>query len=224
MRLSRHGLPGPRLDAPSGNAATYDFKLLDCIIIRSYSNCMPRPSRNIDQLLIDTARELLPETGARGFSIRQLTERAGVNLGMFHYHFKTRENFLSIVLQSVYEEMFTQLTFQAHGERPPLENLRAAVNVLGRFLRDNRHLLRRLMPDAIAGEPIARKFFHTNFPRHLAVMAQLVGEAQRIGAAVSSDVFYRRRRGDADHDGERGAGGRLHSTLIERRPRRRRAQ
>ena len=117
---------------------------------------MPRPSRNIDQLLIDTGRALLPETGARDFSIRQLTERAGVNLGMFHYHFKTRENFLSIVLQGVYEEMFAQLTFQAHVERPPLENLRAAVTVLGRFLRDNRHLLRRLVPDAMAGEPIAQ--------------------------------------------------------------------
>lgn len=150
---------------------------------------MPRPSRNIDQLLIDTARELLPETGARDFSIRQLTERAGVNLGMFHYHFKTRENFLSIVLQGVYEDMFTQLTFQAKADRATLENLRAAVNVLGRFLRDNRHLLRRLMPDAMAGEPIARQFFRSNFPRHLAVMAQLVGEAQRSGVLRPLPLF-----------------------------------
>lgn len=150
---------------------------------------MVRPSRNIDQLLIDTGRALLPETGARDFSIRQLTDRAGVNLGMFHYHFKTRENFLSILLQGLYEEMFAQLTFQAKAERPPLENLRAAVNVLGRFLRDNRLLLRRLMPDAIAGEPIARKFFHSNFPRHLAVMAQLVGEAQRSGVLRPLPLF-----------------------------------
>ncbi len=150
---------------------------------------MPRPSRNIDQLLIDTGRALLPETGARDFSIRQLTERAGVNLGMFHYHFKTRENFLSIVLQGVYEEMFAQLTFQAHVERPPLENLRAAVTVLGRFLRDNRHLLRRLVPDAMAGEPIARQFFRTNFPRHLGVMAELVGEAQRTGILRRLPLF-----------------------------------
>ena len=150
---------------------------------------MPRPSRNIDQLLIDTGRALLPETGARDFSIRQITERAGVNLGMFHYHFKTRENFLSIVLQGVYEEMFTQLTFQAQADRPPLENLRAAVNVLGCFLRDNRLLLRRLLPDAIAGEPITRKFFHSNFPRHLGVMAQLVGEAQRHGVLSPLPLF-----------------------------------
>lgn len=142
---------------------------------------MSRPSRNIDQLLIATARELLPETGCRGFSIRQLTERAGVNLGMFHYHFKTREQFLARVLQDVYQEMFTTLTFQAHAERPPLENLRAAVTVLGRFARDNRFLVRRLLADALSGATTAQDFFRQNFPRHLGVIAELLSAGQRAG-------------------------------------------
>jgi AcrR family transcriptional regulator len=142
---------------------------------------MSRPSRNIDQLLIATARELLPDTGCRGFSIRQLTERAGVNLGMFHYHFKTREHFLSRVLQDVYQEMFTTLTFQAHADRPPLDNLRAALNVLGRFARDNRRLVRRLLADAMSGDAIAQEFFRRNFPLHLRVLAEVVTAGQKAG-------------------------------------------
>lgn len=140
---------------------------------------MTRPSRNIDQVLIATARELLPETGCRGFSIRQLTDRAGVNLGMFHYHFKTREQFLSQVLHDVYQEMFATLTFQAHADRPPLENLRAALNVLGRFARDNRHLMRRLMADAMSGDATALEFFRRHFPLHLKVLAELVVAGQQ---------------------------------------------
>ena len=143
---------------------------------------MSRPSRNIDQLLITTARELLPETGCRGFSIRQLTERAGVNLGMFHYHFKTREHFLARVLQDLYQEMFTALTFQAQAERPPLDNLRAAVTVLGCFARDNRFLIRRLLADALSGDTTAQNFFRQNFPRHLGVMAELLSAGQRAGS------------------------------------------
>ncbi|MBM4263369.1 MAG: TetR/AcrR family transcriptional regulator [Deltaproteobacteria bacterium] len=150
---------------------------------------MTRPSRNIDRLLIDTARELLPHMGCRGFSIRQLTERAGVNLGMFHYHFKTRDNFLSIVLQGVYEEMFSRLSFQAHAERAPVENLRAAANVLGRFLRDNRLLFRRLLPDAMAGDTVAQDFLRRNFPRHLGVMTGLIGDAQRAGELRRLPLF-----------------------------------
>jgi AcrR family transcriptional regulator len=150
---------------------------------------MVRPSRNIDQLLLDTGRALLPETGVSDFSIRLLTDRAGVNLGMFHYHFKTRENFLNIVLQGMYEEMFVRLTFQAHADRVPLENLRASANVLGRFMRDNRLLFRRLVPDALAGEPIARGFLRSNFPRHLAVMAELIGQAQQAGLVRALPMF-----------------------------------
>jgi AcrR family transcriptional regulator len=142
---------------------------------------MSRPSRNIDQLLLSTARELLPETGCRGFSLRQLAERAGVNLGMFHYHFKTREHFLSRVLQDVYQEMFTTLTFQAQADRPPLDNLRAALNVLGHFARDNRFLIRRLLADAMSGDAIAQEFFRHNFPLHLRVLAELITAGQKTG-------------------------------------------
>ena len=142
---------------------------------------MTRPSRNIDQVLIATARELLPETGCQGFSIRQLTERAGVNLGMFHYHFKKREKFLSQVLHDVYQEMFSTLTLQAQADRPPLENLRAALTVLGHFARDNRRLMRRLMADAMNDDPTAIDFFRRHFPLHLAVLAQLVVVGQQAG-------------------------------------------
>ncbi|MEO6024442.1 MAG: TetR/AcrR family transcriptional regulator [Burkholderiales bacterium] len=150
---------------------------------------MVRPTRNIDQQLIEAGRALLAETGCRGFSIRELTDAAGVNLGMFHYHFKTRDNFLAVVLQNVYEEMFASLTFQAHADRAHLENLRAAVNVLGRFSRDNRLLLRRLMADMMAGEAIAQQFFRNNVPRHLGVMAGLIADAQRADELPPMAIF-----------------------------------
>lgn len=143
---------------------------------------MTRPSRNIDQVLITAARELLPETGCRGFSIRQLVDHAGVNLGMFHYHFKTREQFLSQVLHEVYQEMFAALTFQAQADRPPVENLRAAAIVLGTFARDHRLLLRRLLADVMSGDPIAQEFSRRHVPLHLGVMAQLIDAGQKTGA------------------------------------------
>ena len=62
---------------------------------------MPRPSRNIDQLLIAAALELLPNAGTSVLTIRQVCQHAGVNLGMFHYHFKTRDVFLRAVLRLV---------------------------------------------------------------------------------------------------------------------------
>ena len=142
---------------------------------------MPRPSRNVDQLLLAAGHELLPATGVRALSIRQVTERAGVNLGMFHYHFKTKDVFVRALLESRYNEMFASLEIATHRSTSVVENLRAAVNVLALFGRDNRQLLARLLGDALAGESVAVEFLRTNLPRHLAVIAALVAQGQKLG-------------------------------------------
>lgn len=141
----------------------------------------PRPSRNLDRALLAAGRELLPVRGCAGLAVREVAEAAGVNLGMFHYHFKSREAFLRTLLQSMYEEMFSQLTVQRSDPWGPLENLRAALRFLGRFLRANRPILARVMADALCGDPIAVEFLRTNMPRHLGVMHALIVLAQKKG-------------------------------------------
>lgn len=149
---------------------------------------MVRPSQNIDQLLLDAGLELLPLTGCAGLSVRRLTEHAGVNLGMFHYHFKTKDNFIKAVLQRTYEEMFSALTLRVNPAHPPMQNLRDALGVLGNFGIKNGRLLVRIMGDAISGEPLAAEFLKTNLPRHVAVIASLVQEAQWEGSMAKAPV------------------------------------
>jgi len=142
---------------------------------------MPRPSRNLDRALLAAGRELLPERGCAGLSIREVADAAHVNLGMFHYHFKTREAFLRTLLQSMYEEMFSQLTMQRDAAWSALENLRAALRFLGRFLRANRPILARVMADALCGDPIALEFLRLNLPRHLGHLHALIALGQKEG-------------------------------------------
>lgn len=143
---------------------------------------MVRPSRNVDQLLIEAGHELLAKTGVRGLSIRQLTEHAGVNLGMFHYHFKTKDAFVRALLEQKYNDMFVNLQMKSKGNTSALENLRASINVLARFARDNRLLLVRLLADAAAGESVALDFLRANMPRHIHVEIGLIKQAQKDGA------------------------------------------
>ena len=147
-----------------------------------YSLTMARPSRNLDQVLLAAGRELLPQRGCAGLSVREVAERAGVNLGMFHYHFRTREVFLRAVLQQAYEEMFATLRLEADRGAPPVEGLRAALRVLGRFLRDNRPLLARVFADALGGEACAREFIRDNLPRNVAVLRRMYLAGRRGGA------------------------------------------
>ena len=147
---------------------------------------MPRPSRNLDRVLLAAGRELLALRGCAGLSIREVAEAAGVNLGMFHYHFKTREAFLRTLLQQTYEEMFGRLTLDARARAElrdwrAVDGLRASLRFLGRFLRDNRPLIARVLADALCGEKIALEFLRANMPRHLMVLQGLIAAAQHEG-------------------------------------------
>jgi AcrR family transcriptional regulator len=143
---------------------------------------MPRPSRNVDELLIRAAHQLLPQTGVRGLSLRRVAEHAGVNLGMFHYHFKTKDVFIRAVLEDTYNDMFAKFSLKAKSGATAVDNLGACLTVLARFCRDNRELIVRLMGDALAGEVVAVEFMQNNIPRHLGVIAGLIAQAQKEGA------------------------------------------
>jgi AcrR family transcriptional regulator len=148
----------------------------------------PRPSRNLDRALLAAGRALFPTRGCSSLSIREVAEAAGVNLGMFHYHFKTREAFLRALLQSFYEEMFGELLARAQQLPRGAQGagavvvLRAALQFMGRFVRANRALLTRVMTDALCNDPIATEFLDRNAPRHLALMLGLIEAGQKDGS------------------------------------------
>ncbi len=146
---------------------------------------MPRPSRHLDRALLAAGRALYPATGCAGLTIRQVCEAAGVNTGMFNYHFGTRERFLRAVMQQAYEEMFARFSLAAAPAGGPAAApealLRASLRVLGRFLRDNRPFIARLLADALAAEAVAREFVRDNLPRHATVIAGLVAAGAARG-------------------------------------------
>jgi AcrR family transcriptional regulator len=142
---------------------------------------MPRPSRKLDVQLLAAGRELYPETGCAGLSVRKVAERAGANLGMFHYHFGSKDAFVRELLQSLYERMFAALEVAASTTSEPVEALRASVEVIARFGRDHRRLLRRLILDAMSGETVPLEFVRENLPRHVGVVLRLIEEGQRRG-------------------------------------------
>jgi len=143
---------------------------------------MPRPSKNLDLALLDAGRALFPQAGCAGLSVRAVAEQAGANLGMFHYHFKTKDNFLRSLLQQVYEELFEGLSGAALEDGPALERLRHALNVAAGVLVVHRKVIARVWMDAVSGEPVAVDFLQRNVPRHIGLLYGLVQQAQDDGA------------------------------------------
>jgi len=142
---------------------------------------MPRSGGDSDRKLLDAARSMIGRTGIRGLRLRAVARRAGVNLGLFHYHFGTKRAFVGRLLQDTYEEFFGRLRLESGGGGPPAERLRRALLVFGKFARDQRKLFVALLAEALQGDTRVLSYLETNIPRHVRVVADLVAEGQRAG-------------------------------------------
>lgn len=140
---------------------------------------MSRPTRNTDRLLLDAARRMVAEKGLSSLTLRGVARRAGVNLGMFHYHFKSKDEFVRRVLQQTYEDFFQRLSLESGGPGDAKTRLRRALTVVARFGRENRRLIMMLLGEVLQGNKACMDFAKANVPRHAAVVASLIEEGRR---------------------------------------------
>lgn len=145
---------------------------------------MPRPSRNIDQVLLSSGRTLFPEHGCAGLSLRRLAEHAQVNVGMFHYHFQSKDNFLRVLLQQMYDEMFRQLQEEVSQQGTAILRVRQSLCLLGRLMREHGAWLGRVWADAGHQEPVALQFLQNNGARHVMLLLSLLEHAAQEGALL----------------------------------------
>jgi AcrR family transcriptional regulator len=142
---------------------------------------MPKVS-DTDQRLVDTALEMVKHTALSQLKLREVAKKAGVNLGMFHYHFKTKDQFTRAVLQDTYEKFFGKFSMETAGSGPAIDRLRAALLTLGRFVGQNRMLLLGLLHDVLNKNQVVLNFVKANGPRHGLVILGLVRECQKEGS------------------------------------------
>jgi AcrR family transcriptional regulator len=124
---------------------------------------------------------MLPETGITGLHLRAVARRAGINLGLFHYHFGSKEAFTRRLLQELYEDFFAKLSLESRGAGNPLERLRRSLVAIGRFMRRHRQFIAMIIQEVLQGHRGCVEFARKNIPRHVSVIAGLIKEGQGAG-------------------------------------------
>lgn len=142
---------------------------------------MPRPKGDAEKKLLDAGLALSREKCCGAVSIRQLCRRARVNLGLFHYHFKSREAFRRRLLEAGYLEFFSRLSVSTEGPGRPPAKLRRALGTIARFAREHRRMTVGLIKDAINGDRQVARFAGQSFPRHLPLILGIYKEGLRSG-------------------------------------------
>lgn len=143
---------------------------------------MPRPPSDVRRRLLAAGRALIEGKGLSALTVRGLARRSRVNLGLFHYHFGSRERFVRELLQESYEEFFGRLSLESAGAGSAMERLERALVIFGRFGRDNRKLFSMLLREALSGDKITISFAKRNIPRHAGLVQGLLRECAAQGS------------------------------------------
>lgn len=99
------------------------------------------------QSIIDAAKTILDEENdIDKITVRQIAERAGVGTGLINYHFKSKDNLLSIAIGDVMSKKVSE--FQQgdlHNDLDPVGKLKALLKELYFAAGDNEKLIRFLL-------------------------------------------------------------------------------
>jgi len=143
---------------------------------------MSRPSRNQDKILIATAKRLLPKLGAGNMSLKRLADESGVNVGMIHYHFRTKSSLMHHVLESVHEELLQEFKTNTLIGTTPLERLRSGLIAIGLGIQKRRQMVVSFFGDILGGQDKEiSEFFCELAAKRIQVIAPLIQQCQKEG-------------------------------------------
>lgn len=151
---------------------------------------MARPSSGTDIKLKSAGRRLLQEKGITGLNVREVCRLAGVNTGMFHYYFGSKEDFLQAVLKEMYAEFMLNFKAGVSAGDTPRQSLKNALVEVGRFALGIRQIAPMLFADLAHGNKEAFAFMSGNFTEHVRHIAALTAQCRPASAVKSHSVPF----------------------------------
>ena len=137
-------------------------------------------SRELRARLLHTAGEVFAEHGFRAATVRQITERARVNLAAINYHFSDKAELYACALREAHCNAMECTLPDAHGT--PRERLRAFATAMLTFLLDprrpawqNRLLARELAEPTAALDQLIDEGMGARSKRLQAIVRDLAG-------------------------------------------------
>lgn len=136
--------------------------------------------------LLDAAEAVFAERGFEGASVREITRRAGANLGAITYHFGSKAKLFNAVMLRAQTGLLAAVEAAAASPGTPLERLETIVRAHFTFLssqpRFRRLILQVLLLDTSFPEPAADML-----RKGMGIVASVVAEGQASGQIRPGD-------------------------------------
>ncbi|MCL2144870.1 MAG: TetR/AcrR family transcriptional regulator [Endomicrobia bacterium] len=144
---------------------------------------------NTEQKIIDTGIVLAKQYGISGFTVRQLCKKAKVNLGLFHYHFVSRENFENIILTSLYGSFMKDIEMNIPKDTDAVKKFEIARKIFADFILKNAPILGSLLIEVVSGNASKFNFAKDNLSKHAALFYSILEQGKKEKAFKDADTL-----------------------------------
>ena len=70
---------------------------------------MSTAGNNVEQDIVNAAQDIFVEKGYDGATMREIAARAGINISMLHYYFRSKDNLFDIVFNRVFQRLYGRI-------------------------------------------------------------------------------------------------------------------
>lgn len=151
---------------------------------------MTRPASGTDLKLKTAGRKLLQGKGITGLSVREVCRLSGVNTGMFHYYFGSKEEFLHVLLKEIYSEFMSGFKAGVSAAGTPRARLKSALTAVGKFAIGMRKVAPMMFADLTHGKKEAFAFVRVSFTEHVTQLAALAEECRPTSSVKDHSIPF----------------------------------
>jgi AcrR family transcriptional regulator len=114
-------------------------------ILRRIAKITQMGKINTEEIIIAAATEEFTEKGFDGCRMRSISERAGINKGLLHYYFKSKDALFAKAFIHIFGTLMNKLTQATAGEKHLFEKIRAFTDTYISSVQSNPKIPRFIM-------------------------------------------------------------------------------
>lgn len=142
---------------------------------------MTRPSANLDKKMLDAGLKIIVKEGSKGLTARNICKKANVNLGMFNYWFKSKENYISILYNNMQAKMESFINIKAVEGENSIERLKYVLLKLTQFSEKHLLITRALLLDGMMDREEFKNYMDKGVIPRNDFLVDLIVEAKKDG-------------------------------------------
>lgn len=142
---------------------------------------MSRPSRNLDKKLIELGKKRIVSEGIANLSIRQICLSADINLGMFYYYFKSKENFIKALFKSMNDDLAADFVAGSEKLATSRQKLKKVLFITAEMMRERRGIIETMIKDVNIFDELYTEIRREIYAKWLKFYGDLVNECKKDG-------------------------------------------